>query len=161
MTLYDGGSMGEKEIENLTKVLRDTEKDLRYYISENGNLRVENKELKEAHQKFKTELEQLNNKLINADDMLKFYKEQVAELKEEAKEFNKNISDKENTYKAEIKAVEEKNIKELDKVKAELQEKLNSKHEVELEKKGIEIDKLKNMINQLQDKLKEKNNIKK
>ena len=93
--------------------------------------------------------------------MLKFYKEQVAELKEEAKEFNKNISDKENTYKAETKALEEKNIKELDKVKAELQEKLNSKHEVELEKKGIEIDKLKNMINQLQDKLKEKNNIKK
>ena len=55
MTLYDGGSMGEKEIENLTKVLRDTEKDLRYYISENGNLRVENKELKEEVQKLKNE----------------------------------------------------------------------------------------------------------
>ena len=53
--------------------------------------------------------------------------------------------------------IEEKNIKELDKVKAELQENLNSKHEVELEKKSIEIDKLKNIINQL----KEKNNIKK
>lgn len=88
--------------------------------------------------------------------MLKFYKEQVTELKE----LNKSIIDKENTYKAEIKAVEEKNIKELDKAKVELQEKLNSKHEVELEKKGIEIDKLKNMVNQLQDKLKEKNNIK-
>ena len=47
--------MGEKEIENLTKVLRDTEKDLRYYISENGNLRVENKELKEEVQKLKNE----------------------------------------------------------------------------------------------------------
>ena len=50
MTLYDRGSMREeleKEIEKLTKVLRDTEKDLRHYISENGNLRVENKELKE------------------------------------------------------------------------------------------------------------------
>ena len=44
----------EKEIEKLTKVLRDTEKDLRHYISENGNLRVENKELKEEVQKLKS-----------------------------------------------------------------------------------------------------------
>ena len=45
MTLYDRGSMREeleKEIEKLTKVLRDTEKDLRHYISENGYLRGEN-----------------------------------------------------------------------------------------------------------------------
>ena len=92
--------------------------------------------------------------------MLKFYKEQVEELKVREKELNKNISNKENSYKAEIKALEEKNIKELDKAKAELQEKLNSKYELELEKKEIEIEKLKNMINQLQDKLKEKKNSK-
>ena len=156
-TLAGNNKMLQEQVITLNGIITEY-KDLKDL---NIKLEAENKELKGTHQKFKTELEQLNNKLINADDMLKFYKEQVAELKEEVKEFNKNISDRENNYKAEIKALEEKNIKELDKVKAELQEKLNSKHEVELEKKGIEIDKLKNMINQLQDKLKEKNNIKK
>ena len=155
-TLAGNNKMLQEQVITLNSIITEY-KDLKDL---NIKLEAENKELKGTHQKFKTELEQLNNKLINADDMLKFYKEQVAELKEEVKEFNKNISDKENNYKAEIKALEEKNIKELDKVKAELQEKLNSKHEVELEKKGIEIDKLKNMVNQLQDKLKEKNNIK-
>ena len=156
-TLAGNNKMLQEQVITLNSIITEY-KDLKDL---NIKLEAENKELKGTHQKFKTELEQLNNKLINADDMLKFYKEQVAELKEEVKEFNKNISDRENNYKAEIKAVEEKNIKELDKAKVELQEKLNSKHEVELEKKGIEIDKLKNMINQLQDKLKEKNNIKK
>ena len=156
-TLVGNNKMLQEQVITLNGIITEY-KDLKDL---NIKLEAENKELKEAHQKFKTELEQLNNKLINADDMLKFYKEQVAELKAEVKELNKSIIDKENTYKAEIKALEEKNIKELDKVQAELQEKLNSKHEVELEKKGIEIDKLKNMINQLQDKLKEKNNIKK
>ena len=156
-TLAGNNKMLQEQVITLNGIITEY-KDLKDL---NIKLEAENKELKGTHQKFKTELEQLNNKLINADDMLKFYKEQVAELKEEVKEFNKNISDRENNYKAEIKALEEKNIKELDKVKAEVQENLNSKHEVELEKKSIEIDKLKNMINQLQDKLKEKNNIKK
>ena len=156
-TLAGNNKMLQEQVITLNSIITEY-KDLKDL---NIKLEAENKELKGTHQKFKTELEQLNNKLINADDMLKFYKEQVAELKEEVKEFNKNISDRENNYKAEIKALEEKNIKELDKVKAEVQENLNSKHEVELEKKSIEIDKLKNMINQLQDKLKEKNNIKK
>ena len=155
-TLAGNNKMLQEQVITLNGIITEY-KDLKDL---NIKLEAENKELKGTHQKFKTELEQLNNKLINADDMLKFYKEQVAELKEEVKEFNKNISDRENNYKAEIKALEEKNIKELDKAKVELQEKLNSKHEVELEKKGIEIDKLKNMVNQLQDKLKEKNNIK-
>ena len=117
-------------------------------------------------------MEQLNNKLNNADDMLKFYKEQALESKEDIKQLNKSIADKENTHKAEItdkennfkaelEALKEKNIKELDKMKAEVEEKLNSKHEVELDKKNLEIDKLKNMINNLQDKLKEKSNIRK
>jgi len=151
-TLAGNNKMLQEQVITLNSIITEY-KDLKDL---NIKLEAENKELKGTHQKFKTELEQLNNKLINADDMLKFYKEQVTELKE----LNKSIIDKENTYKAEIKAVEEKNIKELDKAKVELQEKLNSKHEVELEKKGIEIDKLKNMVNQLQDKLKEKNNIK-
>ena len=151
-TLAGNNKMLQEQVITLNGIITEY-KDLKNL---NIKLEAENKELKGTHQKFKTELEQLNNKLINADDMLKFYKEQVAELKAEVKELNKSIIGKENTYKAEIKALEEKNIKELDKVKEELQEKLNSKHEVELGKKDIEIDKLKNMVNQLQDKLRNK-----
>lgn len=156
-TLAGNNKMLQEQVITLNGIITEY-KDLKDL---NIKLEAENKELKGTHQKFKTELEQLNNKLTNSTDMLKFYKEQVEELKVREKELNKNISNKENSYKAEIKALEEKNIKELDKAKAELQEKLNSKYELELEKKEIEIDKLKNMINQLQDKLKEKNNIKK
>lgn len=151
-TLASNNKMLQEQVITLNGIITEY-KDLKDL---NIKLEAENKELKGTHQKFKTKLEQLNDKLINADDMLKFYKEQVAELKAEVKELNKSIIDKENTYKAEIKALEEKNIKELDKVKEELQEKLNSKHDVEIEKKNLEIDKIKNMINQLQDKLKEK-----
>lgn len=151
-TLAGNNKMLQEQIITLNDIITEY-KDLKDL---NIKLEAENKELKGTHQNFKNELEQLNNKLINADDMLKFYKEQVAELKAEVKELNKSIIGKENTYKAEIKALEEKNIKELDKVKEELQEKLNSKHEVELGKKDIEIDKLKNMVNQLQDKLRNK-----
>lgn len=156
-TLAGNNKMLQEQIITLNGIITEY-KDLKDL---NIKLEAENKELKGIHQSFKNELEQLNNKLTNSTDMLKFYKEQVEELKVREKELNKNISNKENSYKAEIKALEEKNIKELDKAKAELQEKLNSKYELELEKKEIEIDKLKNMINQLQDKLKEKNNIKK
>ena len=156
-TLAGNNKMLQEQVITLNGIITEY-KDLKDL---NIKLEAENKELKETHQKFKTELEQLNNKLTNSNDMLKFYKEQVTELKVREKELNKNISDRENNYKSEIKALEEKNIKELDKVKAELQEKLNSKYELEIEKKEIEIDKLKSMINQLQDKLKEKNNIKK
>ena len=103
----------------------------------------------------------LNDKLKSNIDIINFYKEQTTELKLEIKKLNKSITDKENSYKLEIKALEEKNIKELKKNKEEVEEQLNNRHEVELEKKNIEIDKLKNMLNNLQDKLKENSNIRK
>ncbi len=125
-------------------------------------------EYKEQIQKIKEEnisyvnnISLLNDKLKSNIDIINFYKEQTTELKLEIKEINKSITDKENSYKLEIKALEEKNIKELKKNKEEVEEQLNNRHEVELEKKNIEIDKLKNMLNNLQDKLKENSNIRK
>ena len=125
-------------------------------------------EYKEQIQKIKEEnisyvnnISLLNDKLKSNIDIINFYKEKTTELKLEIKEINKSITDKENSYKLEIKALEEKNIKELKKNKEEVEEQLNNRHEVELEKKNIEIDKLKNMLNNLQDKLKENSNIRK
>ena len=101
-TLAGNNKMLQEQIITLNDIITEY-KDLKDL---NIKLEAENKELKGTHQNFKNELEQLNNKLINADDMLKFYKEQVAELKAEVKELNKSIIGKENTYKAEIKALE-------------------------------------------------------
>ena len=124
-------------------------------------------EYKEQMQKIKEEnisyvnnISLLNDKLKSNIDIINFYKEQTTELKLEIKKLNKSITDKENSYKLEIKALEEKNIKELKKNKAEGEDQLNNRHEVEREKQNIEIDKLKNMLNNLQDKL-ENSNIRK
>lgn len=103
MTLYDGGSMGEKEIENLTKVLRDTEKDLRYYISENGNLRVENKELKEEVQKLKNENTKLGIEKIKVE-----YEKEIERLKLELKETKEKI-----TLQTRTREISDKQVKEI------------------------------------------------
>ena len=94
--------MGEKEIENLTKVLRDTEKDLRYYISENGNLRVENKELKEV-QKLKNENTKLGIEKIKVE-----YEKEIERLKLELKETKEKI-----TLQTRTREISDKQVKEI------------------------------------------------
>jgi predicted RNase H-like nuclease (RuvC/YqgF family) len=108
MTLYYGGSMGEKEIENLTKVLRDTEKDLRYYISENGNLRVENKELKEEVQKLKNENTKLGIEKIKVE-----YEKEIERLKLELKETKEKI-----TLQTRTREISDKQVKEIKELRA-------------------------------------------
>ena len=95
--------MGEKEIENLTKVLRDTEKDLRYYISENGNLRVENKELKEEVQKLKdlgynSEMQSMNG--IGYKELLHYLDGNISleEAKDMIKQGSRNYAKRQLTW---------------------------------------------------------------
>lgn len=86
---------------------------------------------------------QLEDKIKNDKEMLEFYKTNNIELKDN------------------IKALEEKNIKEALNLKEEyrnsleeqmkaIEDNLNDKHSVKLQKKDIEIEKLKNTIEQLQ-----------
>lgn len=86
---------------------------------------------------------QLEDKIRNDMEMLEFYKTNNIELKDN------------------IKALEEKNVKEVLNAKKEyknaleeqmkvIEDNLNAKHSVELQKKDIEIEKFKNTIEQLQ-----------
>lgn len=104
--------MGEKEIENLTKVLRDTEKDLRYYISENGNLRVENKELKEEVQKLKNENTKLGIEKIKVE-----YEKEIERLKLELKLELKETKEK-ITLQTRTREISDKQVKEIKELRA-------------------------------------------
>lgn len=115
-------------------------------------LRAEHEEIKADNNKLINKIDLLNNKIVTDTDMLEFYKTNTSELKA-------NIEG----YKADIKSLEEKYNKQIESIKAEnittLQEQLkanidnlNSKHEVELSKKDLEIEKLNSEINLLKTK---------
>lgn len=126
-------------------------------IAEYKEYKEINKELEKALQELQqtvankdrdiTELsnnnKQLEDKIKNDAEMLEFYKTNNIELK------------------ADIKAIEDKNAKEILNLKEEhkntlegkieaLEDTLNAKHIVELQKKDLQIEKLKNTIEQLQ-----------
>ena len=115
-------------------------------------LRAEHEEIKSDNNKLINKIDLLNNKIVTDTDMLEFYKTNTSELKV-------NIEG----YKADIKTLEEKYNKQIESIKAEnittLQEQLKanidnlkSKHEVELSKKDLEIEKLNSEISLLKTK---------
>jgi chromosome segregation ATPase len=135
------------------KQYKDDYKKLNNHLEQ---LKTEYEEVKENNNKLSTANELLNNKISTHNDMLEFYKNEIE---------NKSKSIEE--YKSEIKLLETKYNKQIEEVKAEhetiLNEKLknsmdnlNSKHEVELGKKDLEIEKLNNILEQLQNKTKRK-----
>lgn len=86
---------------------------------------------------------QLSDKLNNANDMNKFYKDNITDLKKDIAE-----------HKSERKSLEDKHTKEIVNIKIEytqalemqlqaLQEQYNDKMDVELDKKDLEIERLK------------------
>ena len=86
---------------------------------------------------------QLSDKLNNANDMNKFYKDNITDLKKDIAE-----------HKSERKSLEDKHTKEIANIKIEytqalemqlqaLQEQYNDKMDVELDKKDLEIERLK------------------
>lgn len=79
------------------------------YKEINIKLDIENKAFKAENLTLNNNNKQLEDKLKNDVDMLKFYKDQVQEQKEETKALNKYMLEKDMEYKANIKIVEEKN----------------------------------------------------
>lgn len=109
-------------------------------------LKAEHEAVKDINNKLNNDNKQLNDKIKNDSDMLDFYKNNIAELKG-------NID----TYKADIKTLENKYNQEVSSIKAEatkaLQEQLQKselefkeKLDFELQKKQLEMDKLKNEL---------------
>lgn len=95
---------------------------------------------------------QLNDKIKNDSIMSEFYKNNITELKSDTKQYkvyNKALEDK---YNKQIENIKEIHTKALGEQLKAITEQLNNKHEVELEKKDLDIAKLKNEIDLLKAK---------
>jgi DNA repair exonuclease SbcCD ATPase subunit len=96
-------------------------------------------------QGFTTDNQQLKDKINNDSEMINFYKSNNAELKDNIKA----LEDKYDKQIDNIKADHEKALQE--QIKANTDQ-LNNKHEVEIAKKDLELQKLQNEIEQLKAK---------
>jgi chromosome segregation ATPase len=167
-----------KKIQKELDIKIETDKNQQEQISTLNGIVTEYKGYKEINNKLDSEnkrllseiaikdnaVKQLEGELKNNADMISFYKEQLDSSKEETKSLNKSISDKENSYKADIKALEDKHKEDIAEAKEsykstleskvkEYQEQLKKselefkeKLDFELQKKQLEMDKLKNEL---------------
>ncbi len=119
-------------------------------------LKVDNATLTIDRTTLENSLTRLQGEIDNKDNMINFYKDNNTDLKKDI-----------DTYKNDIKSLDVKYNKQVEEVKAEHEKviheqlentigNLNSKHEVELSKKDLEIEKLSNLIEQFQNKTKKK-----
>lgn len=131
-----------KEYKNTNKLLEKELEQLKADISTKDNA------LNQSNNNNK----QLSDKIKNASDMIDFYKNNISELKGDIEQ-----------YKVNIKSLEDKNDKQIENIKAENAkalegqlkantEQLQNKHEVELDKKDLEFQKLINEIDNLKAK---------
>lgn len=169
-TLKDTEDTNNKIQEQLNKAntdIEDKHKQLDIANRNNTNLQeqlAEYKQFRDINKQLEKELRELKQVNVDKDKNIAELSNKNAQLEDKIKndiemlEFYKtnNIELKDN-----IKALEEKNIKEVLNLKEEyrnsleeqmkaIEDNLNDKHSVKLQKKDIEIEKLKNTIEQLQ-----------
>lgn len=135
------------ELENSNKQLKDkinNDNEMINFMKEQSESRKEeinnlNKSISEKEAAHKEELkkqeEKFNNEILS-------YKSEIETFKEEVKELNISISDKEKAHRDDIIELKEECKNSIN----EKIEQLNSKHELELAKKDIEIEKFKNEL---------------
>ncbi len=154
----------DKYIDNLrqqNELLTNTLNEYKEYKEINIKLELENKDLLGENTTLNNSNKQLEDKIKNDTDMLEFYKNQIQEQKEEAKVLNKSMLDKDIEYKANIKGLEEKNNQQVLEIEKNFRERLeeqiklketefNNKLELELGKKDLELEKIKNKLENLQ-----------
>ena len=154
----------DKYIDNLrqqNELLTNTLNEYKEYKEINIKLDIDNKELKSENITLNNSNKQLEDKIKNDVDMLEFYKNQLQDQKEETKVLNKTMLEKDVEYKANIKDVEEKHTQKVLEVEKNFRERLeeqiklketefNNRLELELGKKDLELEKLKNKLDNLQ-----------
>lgn len=149
----------EKQIDKLNSnndLLQEQLQEYKGYKDDYKNLEKDLEKLKSDIEKkdvviqgFTTDNQQLKDKITNLSDMAEFYKNEINNK-------DKSISE----YKSDIKALEDKHNNQIENIKADHEKKfqeqlqnavdnLNNKHDVELSKKDLEIQKLQNAIEQL------------
>lgn len=156
----------DEEVKKLQKDIEDKNKNIDKLNSNNDLLQEqlqEYKQYKEQYRALEKELEelkttninkdniissldnsnkQLNDKIKNDAEMLDFYKSNISELKD-------NIKALEQQHKQELQAVKAEHEKILEKELNANTEQLKGKHDVEIAKKDLQIQKLQNEIEQL------------
>jgi len=98
---------------------------------------------------------QLTDKLSNTGDMISFYKDNILELKNNVEQCKLELKDLEIKHNKQVEEVKVNHVKTLEKEINSITEHLNDKYDLELSKKNIEIEKLKNNEDQYNLNIKE------
>ncbi len=103
-----------------------------------------------------TKVKQLDDKVKNDSDMLAFYKNNIADLKDTIEGYKKDIKLLEDEYKQEVINIKAEQQNLLEKQIQGNTDMLNNLHLIELQKKDLEIQKLNNALEQLQNNSKKR-----
>lgn len=153
----------EDKIKNLDIANRNNT-NLQDQVAEYKQYKEQYKEIEKNLEKLKLEInqkdsnindlnnkvKQLDDKVKNDSDMLEFYKNNMADLKDTIEGYKKDIKSLEDEYKQDVINVKAEQQKHLEKQIQGNADMLNNLHVVELEKKDLEIQKLNNTLEQLQ-----------
>lgn len=119
-------------------------------------LKADHEALKENNNRLSNDNELLSNKINANGDMITFYKDEIESKNKSIKEYKDNIKALENKYDKQIEDIKAEHEKATHEQLENTVSNLNSRHEVELSKKDLEIQKLNNLIEQLENKTKKK-----
>lgn len=124
--------------------------------SELGKLKAELGELKDLNNKLSNDNELLSNKVKADNDMINFYKIEIENKDKTISEYKADIRAIESKFSKQIEDVKKANEKALEEQLKNNIDNLNNKHDVELSKKDLEIQRLNNLLEPLQTKTKRK-----
>lgn len=153
----------EEKIKNLDIANRNNT-NLQDQVAEYKQYKEHYKEIEKNLEKLKLEInqkdsnindlnnkvKQLDDKVKNDSDMLEFYKNNMADLKDTIEGYKKDIKLLEDEYKQEVINVKAEQQNLLEKQIQGNTDMLNNLHLIELQKKDLEIQKLNNALEQLQ-----------
>jgi len=116
--------------------------------------KAENEKIKDNNNKLSNDNDLLNNKISANNDMLNFYKKEIENKSKSIEDYKDDMKLLESKYNRQVENIKEEHEKALqEQIKGNIAN-LSNKHEIDLGKKDLEIGKLNNIIEQLQNKTK-------
>lgn len=138
------------------KQYKDNYKNL---ANELEQLKAELEDLKDNSNKLSNNNELLNNKVKANEDIINFYKTEIENKDISIGEYRADIRELESKFNKQIEDIQKANEKSLNEQLKNNIDNLNSKHEIELSKKDLEIQRLNNLLEQLQPQTKTKRKV--
>jgi len=148
-----------KKSNDFNSTLQEQLQEYKEYKNQYKYLEKELEQLKKDYEGLKTDNTRLDNsnkqlqdKLTNSESMIKFYIDNIDALKKDIEGYKAENKLSESKYSQEIINIKNECEKHLEKESNVIREQLQSKHEVELGKKDLELQKLSNEIEKLKPK---------